>query len=50
MLQIIWCSPKVKDEREIILYLNKNDTSIAHFFEVLRQTVELSPDGSGQFR
>ncbi|XP_050425413.1 ubiquitin carboxyl-terminal hydrolase 7 isoform X1 [Adelges cooleyi] len=49
-VKIIWCGPKLKDEREIILYLNKNDNSCAHFYEVLHGSVELSPDGSGQFR
>jgi len=50
ILQIIWCGPKLKDEREIILYLNKNDTSCSHFYEVLHDSVELSPEGSGKFR
>jgi len=50
MLQIIWCGPKLKDEREIILYLNKNDTTCTHFYEVLHDSVELSPEGSGKFR
>ncbi|XP_025409585.1 ubiquitin carboxyl-terminal hydrolase 7 isoform X2 [Sipha flava] len=49
-VKIVWCGPKIKDEREIILYLNKNDGSSAHFYEVLRDSVELSPEGSGQFR
>lgn len=50
ILQIIWCGPKLKDEREIILYLNKNDSSCTHFYEVLHGSVELSPEGSGKFR
>ncbi|XP_026805459.1 ubiquitin carboxyl-terminal hydrolase 7 isoform X1 [Rhopalosiphum maidis] len=49
-VKIIWCGPKLKDEKEIILYLNKNDTSCTHFYEVLHDSVELSPEGSGKFR
>lgn len=44
-----WVSSKLKDEKELILYPNKNGTVQDLLDEALKQ-VELAPDGSGKLR
>lgn len=39
----------MKEEKELILYPNKNGT-VAELLEEAKKTVELSPDGSGKLR
>lgn len=45
----IWVGPSLKEEKEIILYPNKNGT-IATLLEEAKKQVELSENGSGQLR
>lgn len=47
--QIVWVGPKMKEEKEIILYQNKGAT-VAELLEEAKRTVELSPDGTGKLR
>uniref|UniRef100_A0A146KS22 Ubiquitin carboxyl-terminal hydrolase 7 n=1 Tax=Lygus hesperus TaxID=30085 RepID=A0A146KS22_LYGHE len=47
--KIVWVGPKMKEEKEIILYPNKGAT-VADLLEEAKKTVELSPDGSGKLR
>ena len=49
MLQCIWVGPKMKEEKELILYPNKNGT-VADLLEEARKQVELSENGSGKLR
>jgi ubiquitin carboxyl-terminal hydrolase 7 len=41
--------PKLKEEKELILYPNKNGT-VADLLEEARKQVELSENGSGKLR
>lgn len=45
----MWVGPKMKEEKEIILYPNKGAT-VADLLEEAKKTVEMSPDGSGKLR
>ncbi|KAJ4444389.1 hypothetical protein ANN_06181 [Periplaneta americana] len=45
----IWVGPKLKEEKELILYPNKNGT-VADLLEEARKQVELSENGSGKLR
>jgi len=45
----IWVGPKMKEEKELILYPNKNGT-VADLLEEARKQVELSENGSGKLR
>ena len=49
VLQCIWVGPKMKEEKELILYPNKNGT-VADLLEEARKQVELSENGSGKLR
>lgn len=49
ILQCIWVGPKMKEEKELILYPNKNGT-VADLLEEARKQVELSENGSGKLR
>ncbi|XP_015588700.1 ubiquitin carboxyl-terminal hydrolase 7 isoform X2 [Cephus cinctus] len=44
-----WVGPSLKEEKEIILYPNKNGT-VATLLEEAKKQVELSENGSGQLR
>ncbi|KAG8317461.1 positive regulation of DNA demethylation [Homalodisca vitripennis] len=44
-----WVGPKMKEEKELTLYPNKN-ASVAELLEEAKKVVELSPDGSGKLR
>nr|CAD7438739.1 unnamed protein product [Timema bartmani] len=45
----IWVGPKLKEEKELILYPNKNGT-VADLLEEARKQVELSENGTGKLR
>ncbi|KAK7792272.1 hypothetical protein R5R35_013305 [Gryllus longicercus] len=45
----LWVGPKLKEEKELILYPNKNGT-VADLLEEARKQVELSENGSGKLR
>lgn len=45
----IWVGPSLKEEKEIILYPNKNGT-VATLLEEAKKQVELSENGSGKLR
>ena len=45
----IWVSPSLKEEKEIVLYPNKNGT-VATLLEEAKKQVELSENGSGKLR
>ncbi|KDR24281.1 ubiquitin carboxyl-terminal hydrolase 7 [Zootermopsis nevadensis] len=45
----VWVGPKLKEEKELILYPNKNGT-VADLLEEARKQVELSENGSGKLR
>ena len=45
----MWVGPKMKEEKEIILYPNKGAT-VADLLEEAKKTVEMSPEGSGKLR
>lgn len=45
----IWLGLKMKEEKELILYPNKNGT-VADLLEEAKKQVELSEDGSGKLR
>lgn len=47
--QVTWVGPKLKEEKEITLYPNKNG-KVSDLLEEARNVVELSPDGSGKLR
>lgn len=49
VLQCVWVGPKLKEEKELILYPNKNGT-VADLLEEARKQVELSENGSGKLR
>lgn len=44
-----WVGPKMKEEKELTLYPNKNAT-VAELLEEAKKVVELSPEGSGKLR
>ncbi|XP_071652128.1 ubiquitin carboxyl-terminal hydrolase 7-like isoform X1 [Temnothorax longispinosus] len=45
----IWVGPSLKEEKEMILYPNKNGT-VANLLEEAKKQVELSENGSGKLR
>lgn len=45
----MWVGPKLKEEKEIVLYPNKNG-KVGDLLEEAKKTVDLSPDGSGKLR
>ncbi|XP_046987971.1 ubiquitin carboxyl-terminal hydrolase 7 [Schistocerca americana] len=45
----VWVGPKLKEEKELILYPNKNGT-VSDLLEEARKQVELSENGSGKLR
>ncbi|XP_039289930.1 ubiquitin carboxyl-terminal hydrolase 7 isoform X2 [Nilaparvata lugens] len=49
LFKCLWVGPKLKEEKEITLYPNKNGT-VADLLEEAKKVVELSPDGSGRLR
>lgn len=49
LFQVTWVGPKLKEEKEITLYPNKNGR-VSDLLEEAKNLVELSPDGSGKLR
>ncbi|XP_075231893.1 ubiquitin-specific protease 7 isoform X4 [Lycorma delicatula] len=49
LFKCVWVGPKLKEEKELTLYPNKNGT-VADLLEEAKKAVELSPDGSGKLR
>lgn len=47
--QVTWVGPKLKEEKEITLYPNKNG-KVSDLLEEAKNLVELSSDGSGKLR
>lgn len=46
---MVWVGPKLKEEKEMVLYPNKGAT-VGDLLEEAKKAVELSPDGSGKLR
>ncbi|XP_065225865.1 ubiquitin carboxyl-terminal hydrolase 7 [Planococcus citri] len=47
--KVLWIGPKLKEEKEITLYPNKNGT-VADLLEEAKNVVDLAADGSGKLR
>lgn len=47
--KVVWVGPKLKEEKEMVLYPNKGAT-VGDLLEEAKKAVELSPDGSGKLR
>ena len=49
VFQVTWVGPKLKEEKEITLYPNKNG-KVSDLLEEAKNVVDLSTDGSGRLR